>query len=103
MLVRAEIDIPCPHCKGTGVLTIPKEDKLPKAQDLEFLNNEPRKGMLFRRDRRLTELYDPYSVDELLEMFKPYLLEMDTGNLSPREVRLIETILYAWSVVLTTA
>lgn len=35
----------------------------------------------------------PYTEDELREMFRPYVEDGDTTGLSPREVRLLETLI----------
>lgn len=49
---------------------------------------------LFSRARELggTKCQKAYSDKELLEMFRPYLIEGSMSGLSPREVRLLETI-----------
>lgn len=57
--------------------------------------NEKRKKMLWRRDRRLDDGHDPYTTEELLRMYSPYLTEWSHEDMSPREVRLLETLIHA--------
>ena len=76
---------------------------IPSLEDLRFLDsNERRKAMLMGRDRGMasTRPYEPYTADELHAHFKPYLDELEVVGLSPREVRLIETIIYAWGAII---
>lgn len=55
--------------------------------------NEGRKKMVWSRDRRLNTSHDPYTADELLDMFGPYLREFEHNGLDPREIRLLETVI----------
>jgi len=73
---------------------------IPDAEDLAFLNHEARHKMLFARDRCMDRVHEPYSVEQFKNHFAPYLLLMDHEGLSPREVRLIETILWAWGEII---
>ncbi len=58
-----------------------------------LLNNKKRQAMLWSRDRRLQTSHDPYDEKTLLGMYRPYLENFDHKNLSPREVRLLETVI----------
>ncbi|MHA1828618.1 MAG: hypothetical protein ACTSX6_08220 [Candidatus Heimdallarchaeaceae archaeon] len=60
------------------------------------LNNENRNKMLFKRDRRLIDLFDPYTPNQLVETYKLYIENQDNINMSITECRLIETIIDAW-------
>ncbi len=57
--------------------------------------NEKRKSMLWARVRGLVHAapFCPYTVEDLLRMYQPYLEEFSTEGMEPREVRLLETLL----------
>ncbi len=57
--------------------------------------NEKRRNMLWARDRGLDKNHDPYTTDDLLRMYGPYLKEFSHGDMTPREVRLLETLIHA--------
>lgn len=60
---------------------------------LRILNtSQPRAEMRFRRARRLDTNHDSYTVDDLVKMFGPYIQGHCMDGLSPREVRLLETV-----------
>ncbi len=60
------------------------------------LHNDARKSLMFRRDRGLDgDNHTPYTVDDLLQMYRPYIEEGSHENLSPREVRLLEAVINA--------
>lgn len=56
--------------------------------------NEKRKGMLWRQARGMDgDTHLPYTVDDLIEMYRPYLEDHDHEGLDPRECRLLELVI----------
>jgi len=67
--------------------------------DRALRNNKARKKMLVARDLRRDLDHDPYEPDYLTRYFAPYFEDFDHDGLSPREVRLLETIIDAWAEI----
>lgn len=55
--------------------------------------NDARNSMLWRESRGLDSGHLPYTPDDVIRMYRPYLENFDHDGLEPREIRLLEAFI----------